>query len=870
MKPISQHAKSTILHLPLVVGFLLMSLVSGCGLAMNNEDRLDRSEQALMEGDFRAAIIDAKDVLLDEPDNLRGRLLLGRASVKIGNGPAAEKELRRAIELGADKADIAAELAQALLLQGKFDEVLTEMSLEGLPSSEVEARVLTARAHAHMGLEQPEAAREVFSSVLERQPDDLDARLGIVSSFVAEGNFTQARGGIDQILETNADNPRVWLFSGSFNSRIGDLETAEANYSAALKLASSQGAKSGRLQALGGLAEILIEKQDVDSARVHIAKLASEAPQSLQTKVLIARIAYLDKDWTTAQQNLQQILQVAPDYRPAQMLLGAVHLQSGNLSQAEMYLSAVVASLPDDVGARQMLAETRLQLRKADEAQEALAPIVSGPDADAMSLQMAARASIGRRDIDDALEYLRRSVNEDPGNVDLRLLFAATLLQAGRYDEAQAALDDVNVSGSEEDAYRRDALRALTAIRDGKKAVALQTAKQFTNDYSDRSGAFNLLGAVQLANGDLDGATSSFEHGINLDPANLVARQYLAAIDESNGELASAASRYREIVAEKPDAAWAMFALGKIAVRQKDYERAAENFRRASEAAPDNDDYRLNFAKAERQAGNGQRAAATLENEIERSLEHFPSAVMLGALKAESADLEGALDIARQLKERYPENPASFAFEAEMHVLGGNLVRADSEYEKALELGPVKSHALRAYQVKRQLGVTGAERPLVEFLETRPLDNEVRVVLAESYMATDNLSKSITAYEHVIAAEPANAVALNNLAWTYYLTDDPRALETARKANDAMPDNGAIVDTLGWIMIQQGSVEEGEQLLRKAIELENGRAEIRYHHTVALEKLGRIEEARSTLEQLLASDDEFTSREDAEKLLAEL
>ena len=137
-------------------------------------------------------------------------------------------------------------------------------------------------------------------------------------------------------------------------------------------------------------------------------------------------------------------------------------------------------------------------------------------------------------------------------------------------------------------------------------------------------------------------------------------------------------------------------------------------------------------------------------------------------------------------------------------------------------------------------------------------------------MQTDDVGKSIATYERIASAEPANAVVLNNLAWGYYLADDPRAIETARKALDAMPDNGAIVDTLGWILVQRGSVEDGEKLLRQAVEMENGRPEIRYHHAVALVKLGRTDEARKTLNEILAGDDKFTSRNDAEELLAGL
>ena len=299
------------------------------------------------------------------------------------------------------------------------------------------------------------------------------------------------------------------------------------------------------------------------------------------------------------------------------MLLGAVHLRSGNLSQAEMYLSAVVAAVPDDVSARQLLAETQLQMQKADEAQEALAPIVSGPDADAMSLQMAARASLGRQDVDEALRYLQRNVDENPGNADLRFQLAATLLQAGRHDEAQVVLDAIDVSGSEENAYRRDAMSVLTAIRDGKETAALQAAERVAETYGDRSGAFNLLGAVQLANGDTDAARTSFEQATKLDPKDIVSRQYLAAIDASNGEFAAAANRYTGILADEPNAAWAMFALGRIAFRQEDYQGAAENFRRASEAEPDNADYRLSLARAEKQLGNNDLATRMLEDEIE-------------------------------------------------------------------------------------------------------------------------------------------------------------------------------------------------------------------------------------------------------------
>jgi len=346
--------------------------------------------------------------------------------------------------------------------------------------------------------------------------------------------------------------------------------------------------------------------------------------------------------------------------------------------------------------------------------------------------------------------------------------------------------------------------------------------------------------------------------------------RYLALIDEQQGDWPAAEAGYERVLEINPDAGWAKFALGKGAYRQGDFEQAANRFRQAHEQEPDNSEYRLGLARAERRLGNGQDAEQLLEESDDAIYDDFSSAILLGTVKAESGDVAGALSIAGELQRRYPDNPASFAFEGEVHQLAGDLDKADAAYAQALALGPMKSHAIRAYRIKRRLGAPNPERPLEDYLAVRPLDNDVSVVLAESYMQNDDLDQSVEMYEQVASRDANNAVVLNNLAWTYFMAGDPRAVETARKAHELAPDNGAITDTLGWLLVESGSVEEGEAVLRRALELENGRAEVRYHHAAALAKLGRTDEARTVLEGLVAGDEEFASRDSAKELLAEL
>jgi Flp pilus assembly protein TadD len=79
-----------------------------------------------------------------------------------------------------------------------------------------------------------------------------------------------------------------------------------------------------------------------------------------------------------------------------------------------------------------------------------------------------------------------------------------------------------------------------------------------------------------------------------------------------------------------------------------------------------------------------------------------------------------------------------------------------------------------------------------------------------------------------------------------------------------------VKDTLGWILVNKGLLEEGTSLLRDAASIDNGRPQIRYHLAVALSKAGSLDDARNELQQLLATDVEFESRSDAEQLLRQL
>ena len=112
---------------------------------------------------------------------------------------------------------------------------------------------------------------------------------------------------------------------------------------------------------------------------------------------------------------------------------------------------------------------------------------------------------------------------------------------------------------------------------------------------------------------------------------------------------------------------------------------------------------------------------------------------------------------------------------------------------------------------------------------------------------------------------------LNNLAWLYFEKGDARAKELAREAYAVAPEQAEILDTYGWILLEQGGdVAKALDLLAKAHAKYPTNAEIAYHLAQAQVKAGHPAQARSTLQGLLSGNPDFPQREEAEALLRRL
>ena len=98
---------------------------------------------------------------------------------------------------------------------------------------------------------------------------------------------------------------------------------------------------------------------------------------------------------------------------------------------------------------------------------------------------------------------------------------------------------------------------------------------------------------------------------------------------------------------------------------------------------------------------------------------------------------------------------------------------------------------------------------------------------------------------------PDDPGLLNYLAFSW--ADQGINLDRARtmleRAIQLVPDDGAIIDSLGWVMFRQGDYEDAAKQLEHAVELEADDATVNDHLGDAYWRLGRQIEARSQWER---------------------
>ena len=115
------------------------------------------------------------------------------------------------------------------------------------------------------------------------------------------------------------------------------------------------------------------------------------------------------------------------------------------------------------------------------------------------------------------------------------------------------------------------------------------------------------------------------------------------------------------------------------------------------------------------------------------------------------------------------------------------------------------------------------------WIQQAPKSLAAQLARAEWLMTNNQEAAAIGHYDQVLAGQPNNVAALNNLAWILREENPDRALKLAQRASELAPNSPAVLDTYGWVLHLAGNHAEAQKAIEKALDLAPGNAEIEAH-----------------------------------------
>jgi len=889
------------------------------------------------EHDYRGAAIRLKNALSADPNHLPARILMGRVHVQVGDGAAAEKELRLARLHGADENLVLVPLARAYLLQEKYQEILQDIR-PGVRGSAVEGQVLELRGEAYLALGLLEEAEAAFRGAAALMPLAVEPLVGEARVALAGGDSERARALLERALEQAPATPEAWYVKGEVARHEHDLERAVQAYGRAIEL------RPGHLPARLARAAALMDLGEDARAEEDVAFVQTLFPDDPQAAYLEALLRGRAGDREGAQAALRRAaarlseLDAERLRNDAQslLLLGSVAFAQERYEEAERHLRRVLELTPPHPGARKMLGTILLERGQAEAALDVLEPALLRAPEDPALLSLLGRAFAGAGRRDQAVEVLEQAVALNPRSAALRAELGRARLAAG---EVAAAIEDLRAAFALEGGAEPGLLLGQVLLEQGRYPDALEVAETLAERHPRDARVYNLAGVARLGLDDRDRARASLEKALVLDARYEPARLNLGKLDALEGRIERARERYQTMLRNNPEHVPAMAELATLAEHEGDLEEAIrwlekvrtlapgalgealrlvdlyietdsadvahslarelegrhpEDLRvlaalgRAEIARGDPDHAQVTFQRMSRLAGyDADGLAFTARHQLMvgdvdgarwsllKAAEARPDAlglqVELARLELRMGRVEDALERAKALEARAPDRAIGLRLRGDALMQKGELAAAAEAYRAAYEKAPGAPLAVRLAEALERAGeIEAAFEVLEERLAAHPEELPVRLALASGYLRHGRIAAAIREHERLLEARPEDARVLNNLASLYHRSGDPRALELARKAYRLAPEEAAVLDTLGWILVSRGDPEGALPLLRQAHARAASRPEVRYHLGVTLSRLGRLEEAKGELEAALALADDFDGAADARALLAQL
>jgi tetratricopeptide (TPR) repeat protein len=594
------------------------------------------------------------------------------------------------------------------------------------------------------------------------------------------------------------------------------------------------------------LAKLAAEEGRYDEALARIDRVIEKNPGSAvllyERAMMLIDAGKVDRAAT----ELREVVTKSPEFYDANRVLGRILLDRAGadrpkIEEALRFLQAAYKANPDDLSSGVTVTQILRSLGRNDEAERILASMVErAPDQRSLNFNYAqVLGAMGRGN--ESKQYLERTVAIDP-------TFGPAVMQ----------LLDIYQQGSE---WRKAAEIIEPMVADDPTSVELRRQQAY----------------FYLRAGDARAARDRFQALVAADPKDARSLFYLAESLNDLEQYAESEKIFRQLLtadaAKDPDL-MASFALSLAG--QKKWDEASRAFTQLLGVAelPDNlaTLARTQLAFIDVQKGNYAAAVETAKNVF--IFRDRPNAqainIALEALKKENKTAE-AVTLLEPLVTKFADDPFLNARYVEALTRAGKTAQAREHAMTQARRGTRNAIAIAEAYVSSGDSPAGIAL-MRSAIAAKPDDLDLQFQLGSLLERADDRKGSEAVFLKILEQKPDHAPTLNYLGymWAESGQNLQRAEEMLTRAVGQDPDNGAYLDSLGWVYFRLGNLELAEKYLTSATSLLPHDATVHEHLGDVLAKRGDMQRALQSYRTAIDLDPESKDVEKLRSKVAEI
>jgi len=580
------------------------------------------------------------------------------------------------------------------------------------------------------------------------------------------------------------------------------------------------------------------------------------------------------------------------DIGPAERLQRAqAFLDRGRANGAVVELKELLQRDPKNAEARLLLAQAYLSLNELDSAEKELVRAKDlGSDAAIVDLQLArvwsrqgASAKIIRK-LAIGTGWPAASRSEAlvlRGNA--HLLLGEPELAVASFEQA-VQLQPNNLDGLiglTRVALKRDDQRQLANLLEKGLGLA-----------PDHSFFLGVRSGREFADGRFENALAGFRRQLAASPENVAARIALVQALMATGRQDEARGELERVLDRAPRHPSAHYLKAVLDLQAGDYDSARRHGMLALSIRPDDEPSMLISGIASYALGRWRDARWHLQTLLHRGTYREIAEPLVQEIKLRVAerkpdkpDDDAARSLARDLAlfRMSPQDlmPArmgagddrSWPLQQGAKALrSGSAVEAVMRFNEVYAKAPERPHLLFLAVAHRQAGAIAPSRELLElWLQDHEADHEIRRIVADLYIFDGEPERALPHLRALLATDPEDVIALNNLAWVLLQHGDTlEALKFAKRAALLAPGEPRVLDTLGVAHLKAGDAKQALFALRRAARSTINGPATKLHLAEALHRNGETAEAKALLQSVLASTGAQPFHSAAEHILREI